>query len=211
MRSCVGASKKCSGVPSSMIRPSSIITTRSADLAREAHLVADDDHRHPLARQLLHHRRAPRRSSPGRARWSARRRASARAASPARGRSRRAAAARRRAAPGRRRPCRPARRARAASRPISRASSSAMPRTWIGASMMFSSAVMCGNRLKRWKTMPISRALRARCSAPCPRPACRSPRGSRSGGRSPRSPRLDLLEVVDAAQERRLARARTGR
>ena len=36
-----------------------------------------------------------------------------------------------------------------------------LPTTCTGASMMFSSAVMCGNRLKRWKTMPMSR----RCAA----------------------------------------------
>ena len=52
------------------------------------------------------------------------------------------------------------------------ASCSGIPRTRIGASMMFPSAVMCGKRLKRWKTMPISRrwaaiALsRRRCSVP---------------------------------------------
>ena len=38
-----------------MIRPSSIITTRSAAFAREAHLVRDDDHRHAVAGELLHH------------------------------------------------------------------------------------------------------------------------------------------------------------
>ena len=38
-----------------------------------------------------------------------------------------------------------------------RASASArfMPSTVIGASMQFASAVMCGNRLKDWNTMPI--------------------------------------------------------
>ena len=42
-----------------------------------------------------------------------------------------------------------------------RASVSGMPRTRMGASMMFSSAVKWGNRLKRWKTMPISARWRA--------------------------------------------------
>ena len=32
-----------------------------------------------------------------------------------------------------------------------------MPFTWAGASVTFSSAVMCGKRLNRWNTMPMSR------------------------------------------------------
>ena len=35
------------------------------------------------------------------------------------------------------------------------ASSAAMPFTFIGASMMFSSTVMCGKRWNCWKTNPI--------------------------------------------------------
>ena len=46
------------------------------------------------------------------------------------------------------------------------------PLTCTGASMTFSSAVMCGKRLNRWKTMPMSRRWAAiclsvrRCSVP---------------------------------------------
>ena len=40
---------------------------------------------------------------------------------------------------------------------MSRQVSLRMPFTWAGASVTFSSAVMCGNRLNRWNTMPMSR------------------------------------------------------
>ena len=40
--------------------------------------------------------------------------------------------------------------------PPSRQVSLRMPFTCAGASVTFSSAVMCGNRLKRWNTMPMS-------------------------------------------------------
>ncbi len=41
------------------------------------------------------------------------------------------------------------------------ASFSGNPSTWMGASQTFSSAVLCGKRLKRWKTMPICVRWRA--------------------------------------------------
>ena len=47
-----------------------------------------------------------------------------------------------------------------------------MPSTYIGASMQFRSALMCGNRLKCWNTMPILPRTRRRC-------------GSRAGTSSP--------------------------
>ena len=75
--------------------------------------------------------------------------------------------------------------------------------------MMLPSAVMCGNKLKCWKTMPISVALASR---------------RRVLGQlvqlvavlavadelavDEQAARIDLLEVVDAAKERALARAR---
>ena len=77
----------------------------------------------------------------------------------------------------------------------------------IGASMTFSSAVMCGNRLNRWNTMPMSR----RCAATSlSRSSCSlSPllpvADQLAVDREPAG--VDLLQVVDAAQERRLARA----
>ncbi len=49
-----------------------------------------------------------------------------------------------------------ARRGPAAPAPSCTASSRLTPRTWIGASMRFSSTVRCGKRLKFWNTMPIS-------------------------------------------------------
>ena len=79
-----------------------------------------------------------------------------------------------------------------------------------GPSIMFSSTVMCGNRLNCWNTMP----MRARCRVTC---RCRS-----SCSRPPSSavvpvadelavdldePGVRLLQVVDAAQQRALARA----
>ena len=58
--------------------------------------------------------------------------------------------------------CRPGRPARAARAPRSRQLVlAARPSPGSGASMTFSSAVMCGNRLNRWNTMPMSR----RCAA----------------------------------------------
>lgn len=39
---------------------------------------------------------------------------------------------------------------------VSSASALARPRTFIGASVQFSSTVMCGKRLNCWKTMPVS-------------------------------------------------------
>ena len=76
-----------------------------------------------------------------------------------------------------------------------------------GASMTFSSAVMCGNRLKSWNTMPTWRAdaRRSRAAAADGRAAVagsRRPARRRSG-----SPRLGHLEPVEAAQQRRLAGA----
>ncbi|MNN54160.1 hypothetical protein D3C81_1689550 [compost metagenome] len=41
------------------------------------------------------------------------------------------------------------------STPRSRASALPRPSTWTGASMTFCRALMCGNRLKLWNTMPI--------------------------------------------------------
>jgi hypothetical protein len=36
-------------------------------------------------------------------------------------------------------------------------------RTWTGASMMFSSTVMCDHRLKLWNTMPSRVRIRSTC------------------------------------------------
>ena len=79
--------------------------------------------------------------------------------------------------------------------------------TCTGASMMFSSAVMCGKRLKRWKTMPIlarwaamlrslSSTMRSSVLAVADQLAAHVD-----------APAVDLLQVVDAAQEGGLARA----
>ena len=57
---------------------------------------------------------------------------------------------------------------------------------------------MCGNRLKLWNTMPTSWRRPSRST---PRPDACSPS-------TRMAPSLDLLEGVDAAQERRLAAAR---
>ena len=55
VRSSRGLSRTSAGRPCSTITPPSMNTTRLRDLAREADLVGDDDHRHPLAGQLAHH------------------------------------------------------------------------------------------------------------------------------------------------------------
>ena len=52
------------------------------------------------------------------------------------------------------------------SSPSVRASSLDRPCTCTGASMMFSSALMCGNRLKCWKTMPMSERTERMCFSP---------------------------------------------
>ena len=78
-------------------------------------------------------------------------------------------------------------------------------RTWTGASMTFSSAVRCGNRLYDWNTMP---SLRRRIASapggpPGPRPAAVDDRLAVDLD----PPAVDLHEADEAAQQRRLARA----
>ena len=67
-----------------------------------------------------------------------------------------------------------------------------------GESVTFCSTVMCGNRLKAWKTMPMCWRSSLTSSLSFVR-FCAVDR-DRAG--------VDLLEQVDAAQQRRLARAR---
>src|SRR4051794_37829510 len=78
------------------------------------------------------------------------------------------------------------------------ASRRAVPRTRTGASVTFSSTLMCGNRLKLWKTMPTSRRSALRST---PGPLTRSPWRRIS-------PPWIGLEAVDAAQQGGLAAAR---
>ena len=82
------------------------------------------------------------------------------------------------------------------------------PRTCTGASITFSSAVLCGNRLKRWNTMPIwVRCLAIdRSLSSTSLPFALAVADQLAVDLDP--PAVDLLEVVDAADERRLARAR---
>ena len=54
VRSCLGASKNSAGALISTISPWSMKTTAIGDLAGEAHLVGDDDHRHAVLRQGGH-------------------------------------------------------------------------------------------------------------------------------------------------------------
>jgi hypothetical protein len=56
LRSCFGRSNNVAGVPSSMIRPSSMTAMRSETFAGKSHLVGDDDHRHPAFGERAHHR-----------------------------------------------------------------------------------------------------------------------------------------------------------
>ena len=125
-----------------------------------------------------------------------------RAAWPAPGRSPPAAAGRRRAGRGTRRACRPGRSARAArSACASRLALRQCSCTLRGASVTLSSTVMCGNRLNDWNTMPIRRRTRFDVDAAGGdlRAADEDPAG------------VDRLQQVDAAQQRRLARARRRR
>ena len=55
VRSSRGAPKICSGGPSSRIRPASRKHTRCRDVAGEAHLVRRDQHRHAARRELADH------------------------------------------------------------------------------------------------------------------------------------------------------------
>ena len=55
VRSWRGLASTSAGVPDSTTTPPSMNTTLVGDLAREADLVRDDDHRHAVARELLHH------------------------------------------------------------------------------------------------------------------------------------------------------------
>ncbi len=55
MRSCLGAPSTSAGEPASTTTPPSMNTTVSADLAREADLMRDDDHRHPDLGEVAHH------------------------------------------------------------------------------------------------------------------------------------------------------------
>ena len=79
--------------------------------------------------------------------------------------------------------------------------------TWRGASITLSSAVMCGNRLKAWNTMPIWARMRAisrgGCSDGAPSTSSR-----KAGWPSMRTEAcLGHLQPVQAAQEGRLAGA----
>ena len=67
-------------------------------------------------------------------------------------------------------------------------------------------AVMCGNRLKRWKTMPILARSRQTSVAQLVELVAR-PAVADELAVDPEPAGVDLLQVVDAAQERRLARA----
>ena len=62
---------------------------------------------------------------------------------------------------------------------------------------MLSSTVMCGNRLKAWKTIPMRRRMRSTWT----------PSRGDLLALDDDAPRIDRLEQVDAAQQRRLARA----
>ena len=73
--------------------------------------------------------------------------------------------------------------------------------------MTFSSAVMCGNRLKRWKTMPMSRALAAHLAVLQLVQLVAVLAVADQLAVDVQPPGVDLLQVVDAAQERRLAGA----
>ena len=160
VRGSCGAEKICSGGPCSSIDALVEEADAVGDLAREAHLVRRDQHRHARRPRARGSPRAPRRRAPGRARSSPRRAASARAPSRARGRSRRAAAGRPRAGRDTRRACRRGRSARAARRARASASARGAPSTARGASVTFRSTVMCGNRLNAWNTIPIRRRTR---------------------------------------------------
>ena len=65
VRSWLGAAITRSGGPSSTMTPSSMNSDAVGDLAGEAHLVRDDDHRHPVLREPAHDRRARRRRARG--------------------------------------------------------------------------------------------------------------------------------------------------
>ena len=190
-------------------RPSSMNTTVSATSRAKPDLVGDDDHRHAVAGQLAHRVEhvADELGVERRGRLVEQHQLGL--AWPARGRSPRAAAGRRRARPGRRRACRRARPGRAAPRPaLARLVARRRRSTRIGASVTFSSAVMCGNRLKCWNTIPISARLRAtsRSWQLVQLAAGLAVADQLAVDRQPAG--VDLLQVVDAAQERRLARAR---
>ena len=212
MRSCCGLASTSRGGPASTTTPSSMKTTRVADLAREAHLVGDDDHRHAVAGEAAHHvehladqlgvERRGRLVEEHQLRLHRQRAGDRDALLLAAGELRRVGVdlvARGR--PGRAAPAPRSTRLGARPRPCTR----------IGASMTFSSAVMCGNRLKRWKTMPISARLRAtsRSRSSCSLSPCCAVADQLAVDPEPAG--VDLLEVVDAAQEGRLARARRAR
>ena len=99
------------------------------------------------------------------------------------------------------------RRGPAAALARSRASALVSPLTWTGASMTFSSAVMCGKRLKRWKTMPMSRRWAATSlSLQLVELVALLPVADQLAV-DVQPPGVDLLQVVDAPQEGRLAGA----
>ncbi len=160
VRSWVGDVKKCSGVPSSTITPSSTMITRSAtSLANPISWVTQTIVIPPSASSFITDRTSPIVSG-----------SSALVGSSKSMRVGCIASAR---AIATRCCCPPESRAGYASffsnRPTRRRSDSASavacateaPRTRTGASMMFSIAVLWGHRLKRWNTKPISERLRA--------------------------------------------------
>ena len=176
MRGCDGERNNSRGGPSSTMRPWSMKTTRSATSSANCISCVTISIVMP-SRARSRMTSAPRRSARDRAPRSPRRTASASAAWRANGRWRHVAAGRRTALRDSRPPC--------CARPTLRSNSArrgSPPRrlrfsTRVGPSMTFSSAVRCGNRLKRWNTMPIPvricRDLRSDISRQRRRPAFR--------------------------------------
>src|SRR5215207_5242425 len=196
VRSLLGRMKKCSGGPSSMTSPSSIITTRSAasrakpiscvtqiiviPSAASSAMTASTSPTVSGSRALVASSKSINFGDIASARAIATRcccppeslvgYASRFSSSPTRARSPSA---------------------------VTTATSRRSPRTWIGASVMFSSAVRCGQRLKRWKTKPISARWRATsladCSTNVPSGRSRYPRSLPSSSMRPLSIRSRWL------------------
>ena len=168
------------------------------DVAREAPSRAWRSASSSRRRRARGSPRAPRRRARDRARSSPRRAASARAPSRARARSRRAAAGRPRAGPGTRRACRRARSGRADRARAASASARERPSTVRGASVTLRSTRHVRKEVERLEDDPDPAPDAVRVDAR---------RGDLRRRRATIRPRVDRLDQVHAAEERRLARA----
>ena len=197
MRGCSGVAEDLRG--RAVLEDAAAVEERDAvgDLAGEAHLVGGDQHRHAAVLELADHveHLADQLGVEGRGDLVEQQQLGLHGQRP-HDRDPLLLAARELVGVARR-ACRPDRSGRAARRPARSAPPTGGRSTRRGPSVTFSSTVRCGNRLNDWNTMPSRR-----------RSVLVEPGRRDVDAVEQDAAVVDRLEQVDAAQQRRLARAR---